>query len=78
MPIVAGAMVFIIIWWVVLFMTLPLGIKIDKNPPPGFADSAPRHSRIRKKFLLTTFITTIIWGIVEFLMINHYITLSSF
>lgn len=59
--------VFLIIWWVVLFGVLPIGVKgqaeaddIVKGSEPG----APVDSQIKAKFILTTKIAVVIWVLV--------------
>lgn len=59
--------VYLLIWWVTLFAVLPTGVKgqaeegtIVKGSEPG----APVDSQMKRKFILTTIISTIIWAIV--------------
>lgn len=59
--------VYLLIWWVTLFMVLPLGVRgqaeagdIVEGSEPG----APVESNIKRKFKLTTIIATLIWIIV--------------
>ena len=73
MTFVSGIMVFFVIWWVVLFMVLPFGIDIEENPKRGFATSAPKNPKLRKKFLITTALTTFIWGIIQFVMVKQLV-----
>ena len=61
MNIVSVFIVYQIIWWVIFMAVLPLGVKIDENPPAGFATSAPVKPNLKKKVILTTKITTILW-----------------
>ena len=49
---VTGLATYFIIWWLVLFMVLPFGVKTPDRPEPGMATSA------------TTVIAALIWGIV--------------
>ena len=44
----------------VLYLTLPFGIKDEDNPIAGQAASAPKNARIKLKMLITTGITVII------------------
>jgi predicted secreted protein len=73
MTFVSGTMVFFVIWWIVLFMVLPFGIHIEENPRKGFAPSAPKNPNLRKKFFITTVLTAFIWGIIQFVMVNHLV-----
>lgn len=76
MTLVSGTMVFFVLWWVALFAILPFGVRTDENPPKGFADSAPQNPHLRKKFLMTTLLTILIWGIIHWVMLNHWVTFS--
>lgn len=56
--------IFFIIWWVVLFVTLPFGVrgqwegeKSAKGTEPG----APINSQLGKKFLITTIIAIVVF-----------------
>lgn len=56
--------VFLIIWWIVLFVVLPLGIRgqaevndVIEGTEPG----APVDSNIKGKFILTTKIAVVVW-----------------
>jgi predicted secreted protein len=64
MGLVSGIVVYLIAWWLVLFMVLPLGVRTPEEPEPGHAPSAPVRPRLRFKFLLTTIIAAAIWLIV--------------
>ena len=56
--------VWLIIWWLVLFLILPIGIRgqaeegdIVKGSEPG----APHTLNIKRKFIQTTVIATVLW-----------------
>jgi len=57
-------------------MVLPFGVSIEKNPKKGFATSAPKNPKIGKKFFITTVLTAFVWGVIHFIMINHWIRFS--
>lgn len=76
MNFVSGMMVFFVTWWVVLFMVLPFGVRIEENPKKGFATSAPKNPNLAKKFLITTALTALIWGVIQFVMVNQLIRFS--
>jgi len=59
---------YLLIWWMTLFIILPLGVRgqaeagdIVKGSEPG----APVNSNIKHKFKLTTIVATVIWVIVS-------------
>jgi predicted secreted protein len=62
-----GVVVYVIIWWLVLFMVLPVGVKtaLEANQPlePGQATSAPIRPRILLKFLATSIIAAGIFAL---------------
>ena len=51
---------FTIIWWLVLFMVLPLG----RSGEPVDEVGAPKHSRMGRKVLITTVATIVVTAIV--------------
>lgn len=60
-----GSQIFIfgLIWWLVLFTTLPLGVTHAAKPEPGHDPGAPIQHRMKRKAILTTIISFVIWGI---------------
>ena len=64
MGITGSIVIYVIIWWVVFFSVLPIGIKHNekpfKNNLEGVDPGAPKNPNILKKFLYTTLITVFI------------------
>ena len=57
--------VFFIVWWMVLFMVLPLGMRTqgeDENVTLGTVESAPARFRPFKVLGLTTVIALVLYG----------------
>ncbi len=54
--------IFLIMWWLVLFTTLPFGVKRQENPEPGTEVGAPENPRLWTKALVTTVITAVLTG----------------
>jgi predicted secreted protein len=73
MTLVSGAMVYFVIWWIVLFAVLPIGVKVPGQPTKGFATSAPEHPQMKKKCYITTAISAIIWVMIQIVMLNHWV-----
>tara|TARA_B110000037_G_scaffold184158_1_gene212800 strand:+ start:142 stop:411 length:270 start_codon:yes stop_codon:yes gene_type:complete len=64
---IAGSIIiFLLIWWLMLFIVLPLNIsdKAEKIIEDGNDTGAPNNPQIFKKFLITTIISIIIWSIM--------------
>ena len=73
MSIFTHTLIFILIWWILFFIILPLKIKVPHNTELGHAKSAPT-----KPFLLIKFIlTSIISGIILFFLIFFGFDLSA-
>lgn len=64
MGIFEGFVIYIVLWWVIFFMTLPLRFESQSRPQKGHAESAPAHPRIAFKMALTSGIALIVWLIV--------------
>lgn len=61
---VEGTVAFLILWWVVLFMVLPFGIKRVENPGEGHDPGAPEKPLLLRKLLVTTGITAVLFSII--------------
>jgi predicted secreted protein len=65
------------IWWIIFFSVLPIGIKsnkeVFKETLQGSDPGAPKNPKIARKFLITTLITSIF-----FIMIYYIVDLGFF
>ena len=55
--------IFIVVWWLVLFTVLPIGVRTqdeEGSTVPGSAGSAPARPMIVRKALITTLIAALI------------------
>lgn len=57
MQIATGIVVYLMIWWVVFFIVLPIGLTIPKRVQIGCEPSAPKKSRIGMKIGMTSLIS---------------------
>lgn len=73
--------IFLTIWWTVLFAVLPWGVVthaeagIDKGD--GGDPAAPVDPKIKQKFLLTTVISVVLFGIVWLVIWSGIVRLPS-
>ena len=67
---VAGA-TYVVIWWIVIFAILPIGVRRDETPEPGHDAGAPVNPRLGFKVLLTTLVAGVVWGLVFLAVENH-------
>ncbi len=68
MDIMSGIVVYFTTWWIVLFMALPFGAYRVSDPEYGHDHGAPKTSHLKLKLLATTFVTTILWFIIDYLI----------
>ncbi|HRI76318.1 MAG TPA: DUF1467 family protein [Alphaproteobacteria bacterium] len=61
--------IYLLIWWVLLFTILPLGVERHAEDGKGFDSGAPKFANIRKKLIWNTILSAvvlaIIWVLVE-------------
>ena len=78
MSITGLAIIYIIIWWIVFFVILPIDVnraKIDKID--GEDLGSPENPKMLKKFLYCTGITTVIFAIIYLLIKFEYLNLRN-
>jgi predicted secreted protein len=64
----ATALVFVIVWWLILFMVLPFGAAPPEEVEPGMASSAPAKPRIGLKLAITTVLAALLTALMVWLM----------
>ena len=52
--------IYLILWWLVFFVILPFGIERDQDVTFGNDPGAPKKSLIKKKAIISSFITLIL------------------
>jgi len=58
--------IYFVVWWLVLFLTLPFGVRSqheDGDGAPGTDPGAPILARMGRKLLMTTLISGVIFAI---------------
>ncbi|MGH1377362.1 MAG: DUF1467 family protein [Alphaproteobacteria bacterium] len=69
---VSAFVVFVMVWWSVLFCVLPIGLSTtyentdegEENSAPG----APKTIDMKKKVVITTVVSVLLWGIICFVI----------
>lgn len=68
----SGPVVFIIAWWLVFFMLLPIGVRppheAGEQLEAGHEAGAPVRTHLWKKVLAATIIAAVLWGLFFWLM----------
>ena len=71
MSVTGLAIIYIILWWIIFFAILPIDVdRIKIKKIEGEDPGAPNNPQIFKKFLITTFVSVIIWFIIYFFLNN--------
>ena len=82
MGITGSIIVYVMIWWIIFFSVLPIGIKsnkeVFKEKIGGMDPGAPKNPKIATKFLITTVITSIIFAVIYYLVEVDILNLREF
>ena len=82
MSVTGSIIVYVMIWWIIFFSVLPVGIQSNKEvfreKIGGMDPGAPKNPKIAKKFLITTLITTIIFIVIYYLVEIDFLNLREF
>jgi len=72
-----GLLVYAVVWWLVFFMVLPVGVKSqqesDEDVVPGTHASAPQKPDLVKKLVATTLLAAAVWGLVYLVIAQGWI-----
>ena len=55
--------IYLILWWLVFFVMLPIGIERDQDVTFGNDPGAPKKSLVKKKAIISSFITLILTSV---------------
>jgi predicted secreted protein len=61
MNIFSAIVVYVCIWWIVFFCTLPFGIKNIAKPKKGEMPGAPVNPGLKRKFIVASAIAAVLW-----------------
>ncbi len=82
MGITGSIIVYVLIWWIIFFSLLPVGIQSKKEKfiekIEGIDPGAPNNPKIAKKFLITTIITSIIFIVIYYLVESNLLNLREY
>ena len=62
-----GIVAYAVCWWLVLFMLLPMGVRVSDHPAAGHAPSAPENPQLRRKYRLATLLALLPTALIYFL-----------
>jgi predicted secreted protein len=71
---------YFIIWWIVLFAMLPIGVRTSEEAgektTPGNAESAPHTPNLLPKMVATTVVASIVFAALYAIIVHKVITLD--
>ena len=68
---------YLVIWWLILFMVLPVGIQRDESPEAGHDSGAPKNPKLKSKFINTSLITTLVCVLLTWLIETDVLALRT-
>jgi predicted secreted protein len=71
--------IYALIWWLVLFAMLPIGVRTQEEEgevSPGTAESAPHTPRLLAKVIATTVVASVVFAAVYLVIVHRVITLQ--
>ena len=75
---ISGIVVYVILWWLVFFMMLPIGVhpphEVGEEAAPGHEAGAPVRHYLVWKLLAATVIAGVLWGVAWWLVVSDLIT----
>lgn len=75
MTIVGGIVTFSVVWWLVFFMALPIGVRPQADPVPGSERGAPEHPRLLVKAVATTIVAVLVTAAIAWFIDQEFVTL---
>ena len=75
MEFLSAAVVFIIVWWLVLFMVLPFGVRPPEEVEPGTEPGAPGKPRMVVKLAVTTLIALGLTALIVWVIQSGFVRL---
>lgn len=81
MTIAAALVLYAVIWFMTLFVVLPLRLQTqdeDGDVVPGTPGSAPANPQLGRRALVVTVIATVVWAIAAYIIVYVDVPLGFF
>ncbi|MCC5969768.1 MAG: DUF1467 family protein [Pararhodobacter sp.] len=76
MTIFSGFVLFAVVWFMTLFVVLPLRLTTQGEAGavvPGTPESAPANPQIRRRMLITSAVAVVIWAVLATIILTEMI-----
>lgn len=64
MTITYAVFIYLLIWWVTLFMILPIGVERHEESGKGYDAGAPKFANLKKKLVWNTAVSAVILAVI--------------
>lgn len=73
-----GFVLYMMVWWTLLFAILPIGVQpqIEADSTTGWR-GAPAQPRLLRKVIITTLVSTVVWGLIMAVIYSGWISFRS-
>jgi predicted secreted protein len=75
-----GVAIYFIVWWIVLFAVLPIGLRTQDEEGevvPGTPASAPAQFRVWRIIALNTVVATVVFALIWWVLTSNWVSLDS-
>ena len=79
MSLVSSLAIYFVIWWIILFAILPIGVVTQEEGgqvSPGTVSSAPMRPQLLRKALITTAVAAVVFAAFYWLKVYSGMTLD--
>lgn len=77
----SGFVLYAVVWFLTLFVVLPLRLTTQGEAGqvvPGTPSSAPHAPQMKRRLLITTAASTVIWAILATIILSGWISVTDF
>lgn len=81
MSIVSAIVLYAVIWFMVLFVALPIGLRTQGDEGeivPGTHAGSPAHISMKRKSVWVTLWATLVWAVIAGIIVSGAITVRDF
>ncbi len=79
MGITSAIILYVVIWFMVMFVTLPIGLRTqgdEDDVVPGTHPGSPANFKLRRTMIIVTLVTTVLFVIIAAIILSDVIRIS--
>lgn len=77
MNLTGGVVLYAVLWFLTLFVLLPIGQRSQADAGevvPGTPAGAPADLKLKRKLILTSLISAVLWGVIAWIILGGVIS----